>query len=198
MDKKAIIIKMAESKGFIRPKDVETQGIAREYLYRLHRQGALLKVGRGLYSLPSIPDTEHLSLMEVAKKVPAGVISLYSALCFHELTTQLPHEVWITLPRGSHRPKFDYPVMEITYASGENFNHGIERHIIEGVQVKIYSIAKTLADCFKARRKVPLDVALESLRETLRSKKASIADIVRAAEICRVWNRMRPYLEAMV
>lgn len=191
------ILKLAKNRGFISPRDVESLGIGKMQLYRLWKRGKLVRVGRGLYSIPNLPDTEHLNLIEVAKRVPRSVICLLSALSFHGITTQLPHEVWITLPRGSHRPKFDYPVTDLTYASPKIHEFGVETHNIKGIEVKVYTPAKTVADCFKFRSKVGLEVAVESLRDTLRLQKATLQEIVRAAEVCRVWKVMRPYLETL-
>jgi predicted transcriptional regulator of viral defense system len=148
--------------------------------------------------LPNAPVTEHSSLAEIAKRFPHAVVCLLSALSFYEITTQIPHKIWITVPRGAWKPDVDYPPLSLTYVSGDAYSFGIQEHDINGVIVKIYSPAKTVADCFKFRNKVGLDVAIEALREVWRSRKASVDELLEAARIDRVLKVMRPYLEATV
>jgi len=197
MDRKQIIIDLAKRIGLIRPRDLEAAGIHREYLLRLYRNGELARVGRGLYVLPGAQTSESLSLAEVAKKVPNAVICLTSALEFHHLTTQVTHSVWIAIENKKWEPKFDYPPIEIFRFSGLAFSFGVEEHQVDRTTVKIYSPAKTVADCFKFRNKVGLDVALEALRETWRARKATMDEMLEAAKVCRVANVMRPYLETL-
>ena len=198
MDRKEKIMKLAKQMGLIRPRDVEAAGIHREYLLRLYRNGDLTRVGRGLYALPGAQTSESLSLAEVAKRVPKAVICLISALEFHHLTTQITHSVWIAIENKRWEPKFDYPPLEIVRFSGPAFSFGVEEHEVDRVTVRIYSPAKTVADCFKFRNKVGLDVAMEALRETWRSRKATMDELWEAAKVCRVANVMRPYLEAAI
>ena len=198
MSRKQQVLQLAEEKGIIRAEDVEAAGISRNYLYRMHREGVLRKNAVGLYAVPEAPITEHSSLAVVAKRVPHAVVCLISALSYHEVTTQIPHEIWLAVPRGSWRPDIEYPPLNLTYVSGNAYSFGIQEHDIGGVLVKVYSPAKTVADCFKFRNKVGLDVALEALREIWRTRKASMDELVEAAEIDRVSKIMRPYLEATV
>lgn len=198
MDRKQKILELAKQMGLIRPRDVEAVGIHREYLLRLYRNGDLMRVGRGLYALPGAQTSESLSLAEVAKRAPKAVICLISALEFHRLTTQIAHSVWIAIENKKWEPKFDYPPLEIVRFSGAAFSFGVENHEVDRVAVKIYSPAKTVTDCFKFRNKVGLDVALEALRETWRSRKATMDELWEAAKVCRVLNVMRPYLEAII
>lgn len=198
MDRKEKIIDLAKQMGLIRPRDVEAVGIHREYLLRLYRNGDLMRVGRGLYALPGAQTSESLSLAEVAKRVPKAVICLISALEFHHLTTQITHSVWIAIENKRWEPKFDYPPLEIVRFSGPAFSFGVEEHEVDRITVRIYSPAKTVADCFKFRNKVGLDVAMEALRETWRSRKATMDELWEAAKVCRVANVMRPYLEAVI
>lgn len=179
-------------------KDVEAAGISRNYLYLLHKEGMLEQCARGLYTLPDTSVSEHWQLAEVAKRVPNAVVCLISALGFHQVTTQLPHEVWLAIPRGAWRPLIEYPPLNLTYVSGAAFSFGVEEHNVHGVTVRVYSPAKTVADCFKHRSKVGLDVAIEALREVWRSRKASVDELIKAAEVNRVLRIMRPYLEATV
>jgi predicted transcriptional regulator of viral defense system len=197
MDRKQKILELAKQMGIIRPRDVEAEGIPREYLLRLLRRGDLTRVGRGLYALPETLTSESIFLAEVAKRVPSAVVCLLSALQFHDLTTQIPHRVWIAIENKSWRPAFDYPPLEVVRLSGRAFNFGIEEYKVDRVPVKIYRPAKTVADCFKFRNKIGLDVALEALRETWRSRKATMDEIWEAAKVCRVANVIRPYLEAI-
>lgn len=197
MDRFEQIIKLIEANGMIRPRDVESEGIPRVYLQRLYERGQVERVGRGLYTLPDALITEHDSLVEVAQRVPTGVICLLSALHFYSLTTQLPHRVWIAIEGTSWKPRMDYPPLEVMRFSGNAFHYGVEVHEINQVTVPIYSIAKTIADCFKFRNKIGLDVALEALREGLADKRTSVDAIWQAAKVCRVANVMRPYMEAI-
>ena len=198
MNRQQQILEIARKKGIIRAEDVEAVGISRNYLYRMHKEGLLEKNAVGLYTLPEAPVTENSSLAEVAKRLPHAVVCLISALSYHEITTQIPHEIWLTIPRGSWRPDVEYPPLNLTYVSGPAYSFGIQEHVINGVAVKIYSPAKTVADCFKFRNKVGLDVAIEALREAWRSRKVTMDELVEAAEIDRVSKIMRPYLEATV
>jgi predicted transcriptional regulator of viral defense system len=198
MNKKDKILELARETGLIRPRDIEAVGIPREYLLRLYRQGGLKRVGRGLYALPGAQTSESLSLAEVSKRVPDAVICLISALEFHHITTQIAHRVWIAIENKRWEPKFEYPPLEIVRFTGVAFSFGVDNHEVDRVKVRIYNPAKTVADCFKFRNRVGLDVALEALRETWRSRKATMNELWEAAKICRVANVMRPYLEAVI
>jgi predicted transcriptional regulator of viral defense system len=198
MDRKKSIINMAKKKGIISNKDVEKAGIPREYIYRLCDDDILRKLDRGLYMLRDSPISEQFNLLEVVKKIPHGVISLISALNYHQLTTQIPHEIWITIKRGSWNPDFEYPKINITFASEKVFHYGIQEHIIDQTKVKIYSPAKTVVDCLKFRNKVGLDIAIEALKEVLRKKSACVDELMEAAKVCRVTKIILPYLEALV
>lgn len=192
------IIKIVRKKGIIRPRDIESIGIPREYLLRLVRKGKLERIGRGLYVLPAGLGSQHASLAEVCKRVPHAVICLLSALMFHELTTQLPSRIWIAIESKKWKPRIDYPSIELVHMSRETFRFGIELHKIEGVPVKVFSPAKTVADCFKFRNKIGLDVALEALRDTWRRQTVSMDELWTAAKVCRIANVMRPYLESLI
>jgi predicted transcriptional regulator of viral defense system len=145
-----------------------------------------------------LPETVHLGLAQVAKAIPKGVICLLSALRFHEIGTQAPHEVWVALDRRAARPRLANPRTRIVRFSGEALAAGVETHEIAGVAVRIYSPAKTVADCFKYRNKVGLDAALEALREALRSRKCTADELWACARVCRVTEVMRPYMEAVL
>jgi predicted transcriptional regulator of viral defense system len=154
-------------------------------------------VGRGLYTARSAKVTQHHTLVEAATRVPRGIVCLLSALRFHGITTQNPHEVWLAIGVKTRKPVADWPPLRIVRFSGVALAYGVEKHVIEGVEVRITSRAKTVADCFKYRNKIGLDVALEALREYMRSKRRSVDELVRAAEVCRVSNVLRPYLEGV-
>jgi predicted transcriptional regulator of viral defense system len=183
--------------GIVRPRDLEALGIPREYLLRLYRQGKLSRTGRGVYTLPDAAITERHSYAEVTKRVPGAVLCLLTALAFHEITTQNPSSIWIALRKGARTPALESPSLKITRLSGPSLTEGIETHRVEGVSVRVYSAAKTVADCFKFRNKIGLDIAIEALRDCLSQRKASINDIYRYAKICRVSNVIRPYMEAL-
>jgi predicted transcriptional regulator of viral defense system len=159
--------------------------------------GQLERAARGLYRLPDASSSEHEGLVTVARKVPQAVICLLSALQFHGLTTQLPWQVWIAMPRGSHVPRLDHPPIKMVQFTGKAYTHGIETHEHDGVTLQVYGVAKTVADCFKHRNKIGVDVALEALKDALLQGRASFDDLWRSAKVCRVANVMRPYMEAV-
>jgi predicted transcriptional regulator of viral defense system len=191
------ILDLARQKGMLRPGDLQGVGAARVMLTRMTASGQLEKVGRGLYRLPGTGASEHETLTTVAAKVPQAVFCLLTALQFHGLTTQLPRQVWIAMPRGSHVPRLDYPPVKMVQFTGEAYTEGVEVFKRDQVCLRVYSVAKTVVDCFKHRNKIGLDVALEALRDARSQKKASADDLWHFAKICRVANVMRPYLEAI-
>jgi predicted transcriptional regulator of viral defense system len=191
------IMQYIANHGIVRPRDIEAIGLPREYLIRLHRQGKLNRSGRGIYTLRDADIMERHSYAEVAKRLPKAVICLLSALVFHKMTTQSPASVWIALPKGARTPAFTSPTLRIVRLSGPSGIEGTENHWVEGVRVRVYSPAKTVADCFKFRNKIGLDVAIEALKDCLRQRKASVDEIYRYAEVCRVSNVIRPYMEAL-
>lgn len=192
------VLDLAREKGVLRSRDLDAHRIPREYLVRLVRQGRLERRSRGLYVLPSAGRTEHHALVQVAVRIPDGVVCLLSALAFHGITDQQPPAVWLALPRNTRRPKLEYPPLRVCSYSEPAFSAGVQTHAIEGRAVKVYSAAKTIADCFKYRNKIGLDVTLEALRTAWRQKKVSMDDIENYAAVCRVSRIMRPYLEVLV
>jgi predicted transcriptional regulator of viral defense system len=182
----------------LRPRDLARADLPADYLWRLYRKEKLERVGRGLYVLPGADLTEHHTLAEAALRVPHGVVCLLSALCFHDLTTQAPQEVWVAIDVKARRPKEEIIPLRIVRFSGEALTAGVEEHEVEGVGFKVYSPAKTVADCFKYRNKIGLDVALEALRDYWKSERASADDLWNYAKVCRMANVMRPYMEALV
>lgn len=191
------ILDMAQAEGLIRPRDLTARGLPRVALTRLVRQGRLIRIDRGLYSLPNRQISEHGSMAEVASKYPQGIVCLLSALRVHGLTTQSPFEVWLAIPNKDRAPKMDYPPLRIVRFSGKALTEGIEEHIIDGVTVRVSNVARTVVDCFKFRNKIGLDVALEALREAWDNKRVHMDDLWRYATLFRVANVMRPYMESL-
>lgn len=179
-------------------RDFSAAGIHRQVLTRLVASGHLERVSRGVYRLPNRSITEHHGLAVTAAAVPQGIITLLSALQFHQIGTQLPWQVWIALDRRARRPALKYPPLRIVRYSGAALTEGIETHRVEGQAVRIYSAAKTIADCFKYRNKIGLEVALEALREGWRARRFTLNELDRYARVCRVQRVMRPYIEALV
>jgi len=193
------ILQLAAQRGLVTDEEIRSMGIHPQTLQRLVRSGKLERAARGLYRLPD-PDyeiTEHHGIVLGASAAPKGVVCLLSALQFHVIGTQLPRQLWMALPRGAREPCPHYPPMRFVHMSGEAFTTGIEEHVLEGRQVKIYDVAKTVVDCFKFRNKIGMDVALEALNESWRERKLDLNLVTEYARVCRVWNVMRPYLEAI-
>ena len=191
------VLALAKKRGVIRIKDLKGEGIHPENLRRLVKKGRLIRTGRGLYIEPDKEISAHHYLALTSKWLPDGIVCLLSALRYHEIGTQNPFEVWIALDRRAAKPRIEFPSLRVMRFSGAALTEGIQEHEIEGVKVRVYSPAKTVADCFKFRNKIGLDVALEALRDCRKQGKCSNDDLYRFAKICRVWNVMRPYLEAM-
>ncbi len=192
------VLRIARRLGSVSRREVAEAGVHTQTLSRLVRTGALERVIRGRYRLPDSPISEHHGLALVAAAVPKAVICLLSALSFHGIGTQLPREVWIALDRRSRRPSIRFPRLRVVRFGGSALTEGIETHRIEGVAVHVYSVPKTIADAFKYRNKIGLEVALEALRDGWRARRFTMAEIQRNARICRVERVMRPYLEALV
>ena len=192
------VLTLAQEAGVIRARDLATYDIPRAYLARLCQGGKLQRLGRGLYMLANGAITTNHSLAEAAKRVPHGVICLLSALRFHGVTTQAPFEVWMAIDNKARAPAAtETTPLRIVRFSGEALQSGVETHMIDGVPTQIYSLPKTVADCFKYRNKIGLDVAVEALRESWRARKCSMDELWHYATICRVNNIIRPYLDTL-
>ena len=191
------LLALVRELGVLRPRDLDAHGISRIYLKMAVEQKKVERAGRGLYRLPDAEATEYQAIIESAKRVPHGVVCLLSALQFHGLTTQLPADLWLAIGEKAWRPKQEYPPLRVVYFSGKALTEGVETHVIQNVPVRVYSAAKTIADCFKYRNKVGLDVAMEALRDGWRQRKAKADDLWHFAKVCRVSNVMRPYLESL-
>jgi predicted transcriptional regulator of viral defense system len=191
------VLDLVRQAGVLRPRDLDAEGIPRVYLRRLLAEGLLEHPGWGIYVAADLKPTPNHGLAEACKRVPRGVVCLLSALQFHGLTTQAPFEVWLAIDEKARLPKVEYPPLRVVRFSGPALRSGIKEHRIEGVAVKVYAPAKTVADCFKYRNKIGLDVALEALRDCWKKRRATMDELWQAAKTCRVANVMRPYLESL-
>jgi predicted transcriptional regulator of viral defense system len=192
------VLDLARKGVILRPRDLQTKGLPKDYLWRLHKQEKLEKVGRGMYAMPGAALSEHQTVVQAALRVPHGVVCLLSALRFHDLTTQSPFEIWMAIDVKARAPKEEIIPLRIVRFSGKALTAGVETHSIEGVKVRVYNPAKTVADCFKYRNKIGLDVAIEALRDCWRKKAATSDEIWHYAKVCRVSRVIRPYLESLV
>ncbi len=192
------VVDLVQQRGIVTSGAVSRAGIHTQALTRLVAAGMLERVGPGRYRLASADVTEHHGLALAAAAARQGVICMLSALTFHGIGTQLPAEVWLAIERGRRPPRVPNLRLRIVRFSGPSFHEGIEEHEIERLPVRVYSVAKTLADLFKARHRVGLDVAVEALREGWRDRRFSIPELERAARACRVERVMRPYVESVV
>ncbi len=184
--------------GIIRTGEAIHAGIHPRTLYHLRDNGDIEQISRGVFKLADHGSITNPDLVTVAKRVPNSVICLISALFFHNITTQIPHSVSIALKKGSESPKLDYPPITAHRFSDASITAGIEKHEIDGVNVNIFSPEKTIADCFKFRNKIGMDVVLEALKFYKSRKKFNLSELVKYARICRVENVMKPYLEAII
>jgi len=192
------LLQLLRRRSILTAGEAAQSGIHSQELSRAVRVGLIERTSRGKYRLAGLPVTENHALVVAAQAVPRGVICLLSALMFHGIGTQLPFEVWMAVERGSRTPSLRYPPLHVAHFSGRAFDQGIEIHRLERQSVRIYSIAKTVADLFKYRKKIGLDVALEALREVWRDRRVTIDEIDHFARVCRVERVMRPYMEALV
>jgi predicted transcriptional regulator of viral defense system len=193
----SLILTLARTNGLLRTRDVDSAGAPRSALARLALDGRLVRLGRGLYTLPDRAGSEHDGLAEVSAKSSTGIICLISALRFHELTTQQSSSIWLAIPHKAHAPRIDYPPLRLVRMSGPAMTQGIDEHNVGGTTVRVFCIAKTVADCFKFRNKIGLDVALEALRAAWRERRVNMDELWRYAQICKVANVMRPYIESL-
>jgi predicted transcriptional regulator of viral defense system len=184
--------------GQLRMSEAIEQGITRYMLYSLKDRGVIEHVSRGIYRLVDLPPISNPDLVTVSLRFPNTVICLVSALAYHDITTQIPHAVFVAVSRDSRIPSLDYPPIQAYRFSNDAYESGIEDHSIDGVPVKVYSPEKTLADCFKFRNKIGMDIVLEALKLYAIRKKVNLVELLRYAKICRVERVMRPYLEAIV
>jgi len=191
------VLALAGQRPLLRARDLAAHGLPTMALSRLVAAGQLERVARGVYSLPGRPLSEHRSLAEVALRVPQGIVCLLSALRVHGIGTQAPFEVWLAIPRNSPTPRLDQPTLRAIRMSGSALSEGVEPMQIDGVSVPVFNAAKTIADCFKFRNKIGIDVAVESLRAFLSRRGRNMRTLLQAADACRVRTVMMPYIEAI-
>ena len=184
--------------GILRTAQALKAGIHPKTLYAMRDSGVLEMISRGVFRLSDSPPLSNPDLVTVGTRVPSGVICLISALAFYEITTQIPHEVHVALPRGAEEPRLDYPPIRAYRFTGEAFTAGVDAYDLDGVSIRIYSPEKTLADCFKFRNKVGLDTVIEAIRFYRERRRIKVDDLMHYASICRVNKVMRPYLEAIL
>ena len=191
------VLTLARQRPLLRARDLAEHSVPTVVLSRLVAAGKLERIARGVYSLPARKLSEHCSLAEVSLRVPQGVVCLLSALRVHGIGTQAPFEVWIAIPHHSPTPRLDQPALRVVRMSGQAFSEGVESILVDGVNVPVFNPAKTVADCFKHRNKIGIDVALEALRDGWSRRKLTMDAIWHYATIDRVANVMRPYLESI-
>lgn len=185
-----------EHGGTLRTSEILRLGVHPRTLYQLRDSGQIVQLSRGVYRLADLPPLENSDLAAATKRVPAGVICLISALSFHSITNEIPHEVYLAIPTGKEKPKLNFPPTRVFHFSRETYSTGVEEHLLDGDRIKIYSKEKTIADCFKFRNRIGLDVAIEALRQCI-GQGGSRKKILDFARICRVENVIRPYLESI-
>jgi len=183
--------------GTLRTREALAEGIHPRDLYALRDAGVLERVSRGVHRLTELPALSDPDLVTVAVRVPKAVIALISALHFHGLTAEIPHAVSIALPRGTATPRLDWPPLEVHWLSGRHLSYGVDVHHRDGIDLRVYSPAKTVADCFRFRNKLGTDVAVEALKTGLQEGRFTQAELMRAAAVCSVERVIRPYLEAL-
>lgn len=189
--------KLLRHSGTLRASQLVAAGVARIQISRMVTAGVLKRVSRGVYSLPNYRPPENATLVLVAQRAPKAIVCLLTALRFHDLTTQSPADVWIAIGNKGRPPRMAYPKLRVVRFSARALVEGVQIHRIKGVPVKVTGVARTVADCFKFRNKIGSDVALEALQDAWRDKRVTMNELWEAAEVCRVTNVMRPYLETL-
>ena len=191
------LLGLLDSTPIVRSSEIRRHGIDAKTVQRMVEAGDIVQVSRGVYARPDLDARSHHSLVEAQMIVQSGVVCLLSALSFHEVGTQAPRDVWMAVRRGSRVPKAGQSPIRVVTFSGQAFTEGVEQYEIEGIPVRIYSVAKTIADCFKYRNKLGTDVAIEALREAVHARRVDVNELLRCADICRVRSAMTPYLESV-
>ncbi len=192
------ILELMNARQLIRPKDLAEIGVPGQYLNQMYKAGLVDRVDRGLYAPLNRQITENVHLAEITRKVPGGVVCLLSALRFYELTTQSPFETWVAIDRKARKPVINYPPTRFVTFSSACLMAGVEHHAITGVDIKVFSVEKTIADCFKYRNKIGTEVAIEALKEGLVERDLDRDALWQYSKLCRVEKVMRPYLEALL
>jgi predicted transcriptional regulator of viral defense system len=198
LNKSEKVLQLIREAGILRPRELDAHRIPRIYLLRLYRAGRVERLGRGLYRLAGVQVTGRENLIEACARVPRGIVCLLSALAFHEFTTQIPSKIWMAIPVKSWTPKVNDLPLHFVRFSDASISSNVQRHTVNGAEVRVFSPAKTVADCFKFRNKIGKDVALEALRDGWRSRLFTMDELWENARVCRVQKVMRPYLEGLV
>mgnify|MGYP003132223410 CR=1 FL=1 len=183
--------------GVLCTSEVLDAGVHRRTLYHMRDEGIVTAIQRGVYRLTENEPLSNPDLVIVAKKIPEARICLISALSIHEMTNEIPHKIHIALPRSSWQPELDYPPLKVYRFSEETINSGFQNHFMDGVEIKVFNPAKTIADCFKFRNQIGLDVAIEALKRGINDGKATYREILMYAKLCKVERVIKPYLEAI-
>jgi predicted transcriptional regulator of viral defense system len=197
LSKTKLLLTAFNNRNMMTTAEIEQLGMSREYLRRLVKSGQVHRLSRGLYAAANAPFNSHVTVVEASRLIPGGVICLLTALRYHELTTQSPFEVWIAVAREAWKPNPDGLSVRYVEMREPSFSAGVENHTIDNISIPIFCVAKTLADCFKFRNKIGIDVAIEALRDALRRKSTNADEIWHYAKICRVSKVIYPYLEAI-
>lgn len=192
------VIELLSGGQVMRSSELTQFGIDRKIIQRMENDGEIIRLSRGLYSLPNAAPSTHYSLLEAQKHIPNGVICLLSALVYHDIGTQNPHLVWMAIPHRSRTPKIENLPVKIVRMTDEPYERGKTEVKIEGGILKIYDIPKTVADCFKFRNKIGIDVAIEALKDVIGHKRATVDELLKAADVCRVRKIITPYLETLL
>ncbi len=191
-----VAVRLLGARGIMRLSELKAAGVHYQTLARMAEDGAVLRVGRGLYQLPEAQYGLAHSLAEVAKAIPNGVICLISALQYHELTLQMPPHVWVAIGRKNRMPRIAYPPVRAIRFGEAAMSVGIEHHLVDKVETRIFDPAKTIVDCFRYRKEVGIDIALEGLRNGVRKRKAHPDRIAAYARSLHIWSVLKPYLDA--
>ena len=187
-----------ENDGILRTSKAKKLGIVEKTLTEMVAAGLLIREARGIYRLTDLPPLSYPDLIQVSLRVPQGIICLISALSYHQMTTQTPYKIYIAIPQNTKKPRIDYPPIEVIKPSGAVYTAGVQEHLLDGVLVRIYDKEKTIADCFKFRNKIGLDIAIESLKHYMHESGRDIEKLLQYARINRVEKVIRPYIEAMI
>lgn len=186
-----------EHGGILRSSKAIELGVPKHILYQMAGAGELVREGEGIYRLSESAPLGNPDLVQIGLRVPRAVICLISALYFHELTTQIPGQVYFALPRNVKSPRIEYPPVKVFHFSEESYRSGVSEVSVDGIKIKVYDREKTIADCFKFREKIGMDIALEALRDYLNQPRPSVSDLMKFARVNRVDKIMRPYLESL-
>jgi predicted transcriptional regulator of viral defense system len=183
--------------GLLHTKDAVKFRIHPRTLYRMRDEGIVDQISRGVFRLATLPSLSHPDIIAVAVRAPRAVVCLISALAYHDATTEVPHEVQIALPRRTKPPKIDYPPIRVFWFSGLALSEGIDKAMLDGFEVRIFNLPKTVVDCFRFRNKLGSDVAIEALNQAIKRKGVRPAELLHYARLCRVERVMLPYIEAI-